>query len=605
MNDSIQETIQSNETIVPSKRSASELENDDNKNITDQEQNSVDIPLAKRKKYQKAKKSGVRSACIDGEWTLLPKIAFEGRREYASIKGARNFIVSMLSKEKVFPKWVNVLGENSRIKKVVLLDCPGLDPTELGLPLGDCYVSSSTTPEIYKYLKKHGLGTIIGMNEYLETNKDDVVAVATSTNLDSTKALSDRFNDLLRSPLSKSEIKRLMSPRNNTKDRKIEPDILTLSHVELVEEGYPIPSSIDTKSELVEGWVETLPGSNKANKRLVALDCEMCNTANGLAVTRVALVDQDHKTLINSFVKPDEEITDYLTNYSGVDAASLENIETTLKDIQAQIMEHVDGDVILVGHGLNNDLNCLRMRHPYIIDTSTIYHHANGYPGKPSLRNLAYKWLKRHIQVNPEKNKSLDMALGHDPCEDALASLELVELKLKYGLDYGLNSQYVSETIIDVFKRLSKKCAVVEVGAHSDVIFSKKLQDTGEFYSVSTDDAAVETLLEKHATCDAVLAKLKLDDAKEDSLLGYIKSIYEALEQETAFVLLCGNRNNDELNRLNKLQTSYRRALANTSLEKIPVEKRWTLANDERLRLVLDTHRRGLLFASIKNSTLG
>ncbi|KAL0078597.1 hypothetical protein J3Q64DRAFT_1765347 [Phycomyces blakesleeanus] len=601
MSGQVQETMLNNETILPLKRAGLELEKDEPKT------EFVAIPSAKRKKRDKAAKNGVRSIIVNGELILIPKVALEGRREYASIKDARNFIVNILNKENKFPKWVNILGEKEKIKKVVLLDCPGLDPTELGLPLGDCFVSSSKTPEIYKALKDKGLGPIIGMNEYLETKKEDIVAVATSAGLDNTKSLSDRFNDLLRSPLSKNQIKQIMNPENNNQSNKIESEMLTLNHEELIDEGYPIPSSIDSESELVDGWVETLPGSGSTNKKLMALDCEMCNTANGLAVTRVALVDQDHKILINSFVKPDEEITDYLTDYSGVDEASLENIETTLKDIQEQIMEHVDGDVILVGHGLNNDLNCLRMRHPYIIDTSTIYHHANGPPGKPSLRYLAYRWLRRRIQIKPEDKEETSSTQeasseekGHDPCEDALASLQLVELKLKYGLDYGLNSQFISETIIDVFKRLSMKCAVIEVGAHKDVLFAKKLQDTGEFYSVPSDDAAMETLLEKHATCDAVLAKLKLENAKEDSLLGYIKSVYEALEQKTALVLLCGNRNNDELDRLNKLQASYRRALATTPLENIPMEERWTLANDERLRLILDTHRRGLLFASVK-----
>lgn len=41
-------------------------------------------------------------------------------------------------------------------------------------------------------------------------------------------------------------------------------------------EDFPIPSVLDPESLLEEGWVDTLPGTQKLeNKKLVALDCEM------------------------------------------------------------------------------------------------------------------------------------------------------------------------------------------------------------------------------------------------------------------------------------------------------------------------------------------
>lgn len=40
-------------------------------------------------------------------------------------------------------------------------------------------------------------------------------------------------------------------------------------------EDFPIHPSLDPKSELEEGWVDTLPGTGLEPKTLLALDCEM------------------------------------------------------------------------------------------------------------------------------------------------------------------------------------------------------------------------------------------------------------------------------------------------------------------------------------------
>lgn len=49
---------------------------------------------------------------------------------------------------------------------------------------------------------------------------------------------------------------------------------------ELQMEDFPIPTSLDPNSVLEDGWVDTLPGTGLAPKRLVALDCEMVSECN-------------------------------------------------------------------------------------------------------------------------------------------------------------------------------------------------------------------------------------------------------------------------------------------------------------------------------------
>lgn len=71
----------------------------------------------------------------------------------------------------------------------------------------------------------------------------------------------------------------------------------------------------------------------------------------------------------------------------------------------------------------------LQIFHPYVIDSAVIYNLTGSRPHKSRLKFLSAVFCDREIQ------SSLDE--GHDPNEDALATMELVLLKLKMGLNYG------------------------------------------------------------------------------------------------------------------------------------------------------------------------
>lgn len=82
---------------------------------------------------------------------------------------------------------------------------------------------------------------------------------------------------------------------------------------------------------------------------------------------------EDLEVLYKSYVRTNNTITDYVTQYSGVRKADLRSLTTTLPEIQKAIRELLPKDCILVGHSLSGDLNALEMMHPYVIDTLVCY----------------------------------------------------------------------------------------------------------------------------------------------------------------------------------------------------------------------------------------
>lgn len=130
---------------------------------------------------------------------------------------------------------------------------------------------------------------------------------------------------------------------------------------------------------------------------ILALDCEMCQTADEKnALARVSILDGHGTLLYDTLVKPPSPITDYRTPYSGITPLMLDPVTTTLPDVQQHLLKLFQPSTILVGHSLNSDLDALRMTHPRIIDTSIIYPHVRP-PYKESLRTLAKKFLARTI----------------------------------------------------------------------------------------------------------------------------------------------------------------------------------------------------------------
>jgi RNA exonuclease 1 len=127
----------------------------------------------------------------------------------------------------------------------------------------------------------------------------------------------------------------------------------------------------------------------------------------------------------------------------------LEEVTTTLQDIQKKLVDILKPRTILIGHSLNSDLTALKLTHPFIIDTAIIFPHPRGPPLKSSLKWLAQRYLNREIQKG---HGTTGPGAGHDSIEDARTCLDLVKQKCEKGKEWG-TSDAVGENI---FKRVAR-----------------------------------------------------------------------------------------------------------------------------------------------------
>lgn len=110
--------------------------------------------------------------------------------------------------------------------------------------------------------------------------------------------------------------------------------------------------------------------NSSTRQNIVALDCEMGYTTAGMELIRLTAVDQDMKVLLDELVLPSNMIIDLNTAYSGI--KTLEGVKYDLDGLRKELFKYIDQDTVIVGHGLENDMNALRIIHTKIIDTVAV-----------------------------------------------------------------------------------------------------------------------------------------------------------------------------------------------------------------------------------------
>ncbi|KAF6825468.1 RNA exonuclease 4 [Colletotrichum plurivorum] len=152
--------------------------------------------------------------------------------------------------------------------------------------------------------------------------------------------------------------------------------------------------------------------------KYIAIDCEMVGVGQGgyeSVLARVSVVDFHGRQVYDSYVKPQEKVTDWRSAVSGILPKHM-RFARDFDEVQAQIADLLK-DRILVGHDVKHDLEALKLSHSSkdIRDTSN-------HPGfkkfsnsrKPALRKLAEEILGVTIQSG-----------AHSSVEDARVTMLL------------------------------------------------------------------------------------------------------------------------------------------------------------------------------------
>ena len=188
----------------------------------------------------------------------------------------------------------------------------------------------------------------------------------------------------------------------------------------------------------------------KRKLEIVALDCEFVGIGPGgleSFLARVTMLDHAGTVLMDEYVKPSRQVTDYRTHVSGITPQVLaQHAKLCFTVARKRVLRLLKGK-LLVGHGLDNDLKVLQITHPWFMirdtacfkpymklkrmpvtaapNTTASYDASSSSSScdttllwcPRSLKELSYEFLHREIQT-----------AEHSSHEDALAALDLYRL---------------------------------------------------------------------------------------------------------------------------------------------------------------------------------
>uniref|UniRef100_T1JI87 RNA exonuclease 4 n=1 Tax=Strigamia maritima TaxID=126957 RepID=T1JI87_STRMM len=220
--------------------------------------------------------------------------------------------------------------------------------------------------------------------------------------------------------LSQSLVKGNAKPRKHGTTKKDEKDEIWFDNVDEVflESEEPI-DTIAPKTTLVKD------NAFKGVTQCVAIDCEMVGVGdNGREshLARVSIVNHFGHCILDKYVSPQEKVTDYRTQFSGIRPGLLKKKGEPFKTVVKEVSDILKGRT-LVGHALRNDLKVLFLSHPrrHIRDTSRYKPFRSLFKGQiPSLKRLSEKLLGVKIQDGE-----------HDSVQDAQAAMRLYTMHKK------------------------------------------------------------------------------------------------------------------------------------------------------------------------------
>lgn len=167
-----------------------------------------------------------------------------------------------------------------------------------------------------------------------------------------------------------------------------------------------------------ENW-----GTKKGSLEAVGIDCEMGFTTQGFELLRVSAVDFfSGEEVVDILVRPKGEVLDLNTRWSGV--AEIKEEAVSFEDTMTLLGEIIDANTVMIGHGLENDMNAMRLIHEKVVDTAILYPKHKATPTfRFSLKQLVFQYLGRTIQTGE-----------HDSAEDSIAAIDITKYFIEQDL---------------------------------------------------------------------------------------------------------------------------------------------------------------------------
>ena len=172
--------------------------------------------------------------------------------------------------------------------------------------------------------------------------------------------------------------------------------------------------------------------------KYIGIDCEMVGIGEKgyeSALARVSVVDFHGRQVYDSYVRPQERVTDWRTHVSGI-TPKLMAVARDFEEVQTEVSRLMKGRIV-VGHDIRHDLQVLKLDHPRkdVRDTARFAGFKKyGHGPKPALRVLAKEILGVEIQTGQ-----------HSSIEDARVAMLLFR-KFKPAFDVTHANRYPDQT---------------------------------------------------------------------------------------------------------------------------------------------------------------
>jgi DNA polymerase III epsilon subunit-like protein len=205
----------------------------------------------------------------------------------------------------------------------------------------------------------------------------------------------------------------------------------------LKREGYILPDDLNKgfnttqkNAKIIKQSIATpAPNALCPKRKAIALDCEMAGVRGGASeLVSICIVDFfSGEILLNSLVKPRQQITDWRTKIHGIGPAKM-SIAVARKEAldgwetaREELFNLANADTVIVGQSLHHDLKVLRVVHARVLDTAILASDAASNPGVPSART----WGLQSLCADLLGLRIRHATMKHDVVEDTMAAREV------------------------------------------------------------------------------------------------------------------------------------------------------------------------------------